>query len=86
MYRGDRFKETLDRINAVKKVCKPYYTNLAEAALRFTLYPKEVCIVVPGMRNKHEVDLNLAILDGKKFNSELVELLKPHRRKHEFYH
>ena len=86
MYRGKRFKETLDRINAIKKVCEPYYANLAEAALRFALYPKEVSCVIPGMRNKHEVDLNLAISDGKEFSSELVASLKPHRWKHEFYH
>lgn len=85
MYRGNRFDETLQRIDAIKKVCQPYYSNLAEAALRFALHPKEVGVIIPGMRNKHEVDLNLAISDGKEFNSDLVELLKPHRWKHEFY-
>lgn len=85
MYRGDRFTETLERINAIKEVCLPYYSNLAEAALRFALYPKEVSVVIPGMRNKHEVDLNLAISDGKIISSELVHLLKPHRWKHAFY-
>lgn len=85
MYRDGRFKETLDRINIIKKICKPYYSNLAEAALRFALYPNEVGVVIPGMRNKHEVDLNLAISDGKGFSSELVECLKPHRWKHGFY-
>ena len=85
MYRGNRFNETLQRINAIKEVCKPYYSNLAEAALRFALHPKEVGVVIPGMRNKHEVDLNLAISDGQKMDSELVAMLKPHRWKHEFY-
>ena len=68
MYRGDRFKETLDRINALKKLCKPYYSNLAEATLRFTLYPKEVSCVIPGMRNKHEIDLNKPKKNGININ------------------
>ena len=85
MYRGDRFKETLRRVAAIKKLCDPHYPTLAEAALRYSLYPKEVSVVIPGMRNKQEVDLNAAISDGKRFNPELVEMLKPHRWKHEFY-
>ncbi|GGW36165.1 aldo/keto reductase [Arenibacter certesii] len=85
MYRDNRFKETLQRVEDLKKLCNPYYPTLAEAALRYSLYPKEVAVVIPGMRNKREVDLNLAISDGKKFDSELVEMLRPYRWKHEFY-
>lgn len=85
MYRGDRFRKTLKRINSIKKICYPYYENLAEAALRYALYPEEVGVVIPGMCNKKEVDLNLTISDGKQFPQELVDLLKPHRWKHEFY-
>ena len=85
MYKGDRIKETLSKIEELKKLCHPHYPTLAEAALRFSLYPKEVAVVIPGMRNKKEVDLNLAISDGKEFKKELVELLEPYRWKHEFY-
>lgn len=85
MYKGNRFKETLNRVEKLKQICSPYYSTLAEAALRYSLYPKEVSVVIPGMRNKHEVDLNIAISDGNKFNEKLVELLKPYRWKHEFY-
>ncbi|MCK0135458.1 aldo/keto reductase [Arenibacter sp. S6351L] len=85
MYRGNRFKETLERVEKLKKLCKPFYPTLAEAALRYSLYPKEVAVVIPGMRNKQEVDLNLAISDGNNFNNELVEILRPYRWKHEFY-
>ncbi|MDL5510506.1 aldo/keto reductase [Arenibacter sp. M-2] len=85
MYRGDRFKETLRRVEEIKKICTPNYQSLAEAALRYSLYPKEVSVVIPGMRNKKEVDLNIAISDGMKFNPKLVDMLRPHRWKHEFY-
>jgi aryl-alcohol dehydrogenase-like predicted oxidoreductase len=85
MYRGDRFSETLRRVDALKTLCQPHYGNLAKAAVKFALYPKEVSCVIPGMRNKHEVDLNTAISDGKQFPKDLLEPLKSHRWKHEFY-
>jgi len=85
MYYGDRFKKTLQRIEKLKKICEPYYGNLANAALRYALHPEEVSLIIPGMRNKSEVDLNIAISDGAKFPTELVNSLKPHRWKHEFY-
>ncbi|SMG13758.1 aldo/keto reductase [Arenibacter troitsensis] len=85
MYRGNRFKETLERVEKLKSLCKPFYPTLAEAALRYSLYPKEVAVVIPGMRNKREVELNLAISDGNNFNNELAEILRPYRWKHEFY-
>ena len=85
MYRGNRFKETLERIDAIKEICQPYYTNMAEAALRYALYPREVGIIIPGMSDKQEVDLNIAISDGQNFPSELVDKLYPHRWKHDFY-
>ena len=86
MYRGARFKETLNRVEAIKKVCVPYYENLAKAAIRFVLHQSAVSIVIPGMRNKKEVELNLAISDGRAFPEELANELKAHHWKHEFYH
>ena len=85
MYKGDRFQKTLHKVEELKALCNPHYPTLAEAAIRFALYPEEVTVVIPGMRNKREVNLNLAISDGKKFNSQLIELLRPYRWKHEFY-
>lgn len=85
MYYGDRFKKTLQRIEKLEKICEPFYGNLANAALRYALYPEEVSLIIPGMRCKNEVDLNIAISDGAKFPTELVNSLKAHRWKHEFY-
>ena len=81
----DNFQQTLDRIDAIKTETAPHYENLAEAALRFALNHEAVSAVIPGMRNKHEVDLNTVHSDGKTFPSELAEALKPHAWKHSFY-
>ena len=85
MYRGDRFQETLTRVAAVRSLCEPYYDTLAEAAMRYCLHHPAVSIVIPGMRNEQEVSLNLAYSDGAPFPPELVEALRPHAWKHEFY-
>ena len=83
--KGDNFAKTLERIEAVKAETSPHYENLAEAALRFALSNKAVSAVIPGMRNKHEVDLNTVHSDGKEFPAELAEALKKHAWKHHFY-
>ena len=35
LFRGDRFAETLNRVEQLKELCTPYYATLAEAAMRF---------------------------------------------------
>ncbi len=83
--KGDNFTKTLARIDDVKAVTTDYYENLAEAALRFALSADAVPTVIPGMRNKHEVDLNTVHSDGVAFPKELAESLKQHAWKHNFY-
>lgn len=79
------FEATLERIEKIKQACAGNYSNLAEAALRFALHPSAVSITIPGMRNKHEVDLNTIHSDGAPFSAALAENLKPHAWKHTFY-
>ncbi len=85
MYRDGRFEETLKRVNEIKKISGAYYSDLAEAALRFVLHQKAVNVVIPGMRNKEEVDMNVLFSDGQLFPPELADKLARHRWKHEFY-
>ena len=85
MYRDGRFKETLERANKLKNVCADYYPTLAESAMRFSLADSAVGTVVCGMRNKTEVDMNIAYSDGKPFDKELLEKVKEHEWKHMFY-
>jgi aryl-alcohol dehydrogenase-like predicted oxidoreductase len=78
LFRGERFKETLNRVEQLKQLCAPYYPTLAEAALRYTLSPAQSTTVIPGMRNPAEVDMNIAYADGAPFPAELVEKLAAH--------
>ncbi|MFC4992234.1 aldo/keto reductase [Rubritalea tangerina] len=86
MYAKDgNFEATLQRIDAIKQTCSPHFSNLAEAALRYALHPSAVSLTIPGMRNKHEVDLNTRHSDGNAFPAALVSALSAHAWKHSFY-
>jgi len=85
MYRGGRFKETLERVEAIKQLVVGYGFTLPEVAMRYCLQTEAVSTVIPGMRNRHEVDLNLPYSDSKPLPSELLVQLKQHRWQHEFY-
>jgi aryl-alcohol dehydrogenase-like predicted oxidoreductase len=85
LFRGERFTETLRRMNRLKELCAPYYPTLAEAAIRYTLSPGEVATVIPGIRNPAEVDMNVAYSDGQAFPPELLERVAPHSWPRNFY-
>ncbi len=78
MFRGERFAETLQRAEALKTLCKTHFGNLAEAAMRFVLSEPELSTLIPGMKNRHEVDLNIAYCDGKPFPQDLKDKLAEH--------
>ena len=86
MFRGERFAETLRRVRALKADVTPYYANLAEAALRYVLAHDAVSVMIPGMANPDEVDLNIAICDGAGFPDALLEVLPKHAWVKDFYH
>jgi aryl-alcohol dehydrogenase-like predicted oxidoreductase len=78
MFRGARFAETLERVERLAALCKPYYANLAEAAMRFALSEPDLSTLIPGMKNRQEVDLNIAYCDDALFPQELKDSLADH--------
>lgn len=86
MFRGDRFKETLQRVRSLKADVAPYYPNLAEAALRYVLAHDAISVMIPGMATPEEVDLNIAISDGAPFPEALLDVLPKHSWIKDFYH
>jgi aryl-alcohol dehydrogenase-like predicted oxidoreductase len=85
LFRGERFAQTLERVEALKELCAPYYPTLAEAALRFTLSSTQVSTVIPGMLTSAEIDMNVAYSDGEPFPDELLEQLAAHGWPRNFY-
>jgi aryl-alcohol dehydrogenase-like predicted oxidoreductase len=85
LFRGDRFQETYQRVEKLKKICAPYYPTLAEAAMRFALSSNHVKTVIPGMKNIAEVDMNAVYSDGAAFPAELAEQLAGHNWPRNYY-
>ena len=78
MFRGERFGETLARVEKLKQLCEPYYSTLAEAAMRYVMSAPQLSVLIPGMKNPSEVDMNIAYSDGALFPEELKAQLPPH--------
>ena len=85
LFRGERFAETLARMEKLKELCAPYYPTLAEAAMRYVLSAPRLSTIIPGMKNPTEVDLNVRYSDGAAFPAELKEQLAAHVWPRNFY-
>ncbi|KGJ74455.1 aldo/keto reductase [Cryobacterium roopkundense] len=85
LFRGDRFAETLGRVEALKKLCAPYFPTLAEAAMRYTLSSPHVSTVIAGIRTRDHVDRNVSYSDGVPFPQELSDQLAEHNWPRNYY-
>jgi len=85
LFRGERFTDTLARVEKLKTLCAPHYATLAEAAMRYTLSAPQVTTVIPGMRTPEEVDMNVAYSDGAPFPAELLQQLPDHAWPRNYY-
>jgi aryl-alcohol dehydrogenase-like predicted oxidoreductase len=85
MFRGERFSETLARVEKLKTACRPYFPTLAEAAMRYVLSAPQVSAVIPGMKSRAEVDMNIAYADGAEFPAELAAQLPAHMWTRNYY-
>jgi aryl-alcohol dehydrogenase-like predicted oxidoreductase len=85
LFRDGRFEETLARVDDLKRDCEPFYSNLAEAAMRYVLSAPELSMLIPGMKNRAEVDMNVVYSDGTAFPAELAARLPKHRWIRNYY-
>lgn len=85
MFRGDRFPETLRRVEALKAEVAPYFPTLAEAAMRYVLAHEAVSTLIPGMKSPEEVDMNIRYCDGAAFPADLMDRLPGHAWVRNFY-
>ncbi|GAA1535036.1 aryl-alcohol dehydrogenase-like predicted oxidoreductase [Microbacterium ginsengiterrae] len=85
MFRGERFTETLARVEAIKAVTAPHYAGLDEAAIRFVLDRPEVSTAIVGMSSDRRIARNLSFADGRGLVSGLREQLAPFNWERNFY-
>jgi aryl-alcohol dehydrogenase-like predicted oxidoreductase len=85
LFRDERFAHTLERVRKLKALCAPYYPTLAEAAMRYVLSAPQLSTLIPGMKNKAEVDMNVIYSDGRAFPPELAAQLPAHGWPRNYY-
>lgn len=85
MFRGERFTETLERVEAIKAVTAPYYDGLDEAAVRFVLDRSEVSTAIVGMTSQRRIARNLSFADGRGLAEGLREQLAGFGWERNFY-
>jgi aryl-alcohol dehydrogenase-like predicted oxidoreductase len=77
-FSGENLRETLQRVEALKKIL-PEGMTLPELALRFILSNPDVSTTIPGMRKTHNVDANLAVSESGPLSADLLAELRKHR-------
>ncbi|MBZ5728052.1 MAG: aldo/keto reductase [Acidobacteriia bacterium] len=85
-FRGDRKKQVVERVNALRRDLGPEGVDLAAAALRFCLSHPAVSSVIPGMRTRRHAEANSALSDRGPLPPETLAKLKRHAWDRNFYH
>ncbi len=77
-FRGERKREVVERVNALRAglVAAGVTESLALTALRFTLTPKAVSTVIPGMRKLTNVKANLTASERGPVSDQVLEVLR----------
>jgi aryl-alcohol dehydrogenase-like predicted oxidoreductase len=84
-FKGDRPAQVAERVAKLQPVLLRESGTLAEGALRFCLSNPDVSTVIPGMRTAEHARSNCAVSDGRHFSAALLQELKAHAWKRNFY-
>ncbi len=84
-FKGDRKKQVVERVNALKKDLEGVDGTLPQIALRYCLSNLAVSTVIPGMRSVPNVEANIAASDAGPLPLDLQAILKNHAWDRNFY-
>ena len=84
-FRGDRRKQVVERVNALKAGLEGVPGALPEIALRFCLTHPAVSTVIPGMRRVRNVESNCGVSETGPLPESVMEKLKKHEWNKNFY-
>jgi aryl-alcohol dehydrogenase-like predicted oxidoreductase len=84
-FRGDRKREVVEHVQALRRDLEGVPGSLAEIALRFCLSDTAVSTVIPGMRRVSTVEQNCAVSDAGPFDLDTLAILKRHAWEKNFY-
>jgi aryl-alcohol dehydrogenase-like predicted oxidoreductase len=85
-FRGERKAEVFERVKRLESLLGEEAQSLPELALRFCLSHSAVSTVIVGMRTVAHVEQNTLVADGRTLSTQMLEQLKLHQWKKNFYH
>ncbi len=84
-FKGDNLTQTVERVEKLKKLLGAEAQTLPELALKFILANETVSVVIPGMRRARHVQKNTAVSGSPRLSPALLDELKKHAWKKNFY-
>lgn len=84
-FRGDRKRQVVERVEALKRDLKDIPGTLPEIAIRFCLSHKAVTTVIPGMRRIETVESNCRAASAGVLDAKTIAILRRHAWDRNFY-
>jgi aryl-alcohol dehydrogenase-like predicted oxidoreductase len=84
-FRGDRKKQVVEHVEALKKDLEGIEGTLPQIALRYCLSDLAVSTVIPGMRSIKNVEANCAASDAGTLPLDVLAILKRHAWVKDYY-
>ena len=84
-FRGDRKKQVVEHVEALKSDLAGTPGSLAQTAIRFCLSNRAVTSVIPGMRRVESVESNARAASAGMLDSKTLAILKRHAWNRNFY-
>ena len=84
-FRGDRKRQVVEHVNALKEDLKDVPGTLPQIAIRFCLSNKAVTSVIPGMRRVETVESNCRAAAAGMLDPKTLAILKRHAWDRNFY-
>jgi aryl-alcohol dehydrogenase-like predicted oxidoreductase len=84
-FQGDRKKQVVEHVAALRRDLGLRDGNLAEVALRFCISHPAVSAVIPGMRSRRSVESNCRVPDQGPLPLEALAAIKRHAWDRNFY-
>jgi aryl-alcohol dehydrogenase-like predicted oxidoreductase len=78
LFGGDRLPRTVARVDKIRADLDGTGYTMPQAALKFSLQPEAVSVVIPGMRNAQQAEQNVAVSDLPALPDQLLAKLRTH--------
>jgi aryl-alcohol dehydrogenase-like predicted oxidoreductase len=84
-FRGDNLRQTVERVERLKKYLDDATPTLPDLALKFILSHEAVSVVIPGMRQVKHVQANVGAADSAPLSKPVVAALRAEAWNRNFY-